>query len=714
MAAATSDNVTPLALAACERFGSTLTICRETRAKAERLIETPKPIRNFLGAYIGYSAGDCAMQLAKSVAGVQFLSLAAALVTTIGAYHGGLALEAMLRISATDITRVPTASQLSELLAALEYRCTQSRFAEMVVYFRNLLVEFPGDSENGRRFWANAKRFPDADGVLKLVNAFAKLKRTQPVGQEFLDIRATWAAPWVLAFTMWCLGEFPSVYLEGSSPIHESNQSHVTVIVRIGVDGFPGLDISFRQDLNTPGDLVSLQLSPHAWSGMVGIQHYGQWLLRELDLRPDLTKFLVQILPYALRQTVGLLHTSSYRRSRFEQPVEGVERSRDGLMDNNLLALIATPFAKEVAISDVLSRMLQEIDPTVLQSLPDGQLLKHLPTVVRHLHLLKQSCRCGLCPTGQGNAMSPCLVTKFFWDVARLVTDILCLSLFDTPNSLLVSLQHQPWDGRHDDTSVLVSSVYEIITTGNVRVVEIETLLKYTLGLVGHEYRWSSAAVPGWPSIISSVKGQVVYLKIFSTNSVPKRGYLELVCIAGRLEYTGKVYARGLENALSISTLPREIHSTPVTGPMNLFPALFPTWQVIEREEYGGYLSINLLCREDKGSTSYRSSTAGTLIALQTIAQALVLEVCPHFPDALLQSPDDGAIYVGPNSMHPYKWIKGDPLVGKISCVAVNGDKGLRMVALGSTVVPTVLRGRACMACALQVCRDFNVSTLIL
>jgi hypothetical protein len=78
IAAATSDNVQPLALQACERFGNTLAMASETRAKIERLIKSPKPVATFLGAYIGYSAGDCATQLVRSLAGVQFLALAAA------------------------------------------------------------------------------------------------------------------------------------------------------------------------------------------------------------------------------------------------------------------------------------------------------------------------------------------------------------------------------------------------------------------------------------------------------------------------------------------------------------------------------------------------------------------------------------------------------------------------------------------------------------
>ena len=68
---ATSDNIQALALLACERFGATLAMCPETCDRIERLIiRVPKPVRIFIGAYVGYSAGDSAAQLVKSKAGV--------------------------------------------------------------------------------------------------------------------------------------------------------------------------------------------------------------------------------------------------------------------------------------------------------------------------------------------------------------------------------------------------------------------------------------------------------------------------------------------------------------------------------------------------------------------------------------------------------------------------------------------------------------------
>ena len=139
------------------------------------VIKVPMPVRIFIGAYIGYSAGDSAVQLVKSKAGVQFLALAAALATTTGPFQGSLALEVMLENFASGKTLLPTSRQLKDLLAVLEHRLVASRFADVVVYCRNLLSELPPDPEDGHNFWKVATYYPDLDGMAKLVDTFRQL-----------------------------------------------------------------------------------------------------------------------------------------------------------------------------------------------------------------------------------------------------------------------------------------------------------------------------------------------------------------------------------------------------------------------------------------------------------------------------------------------------------------------------------------------------------
>jgi hypothetical protein len=153
----------------------------------------------FLGAYIGYSTNDCATQLVKSAAGVQFFALAGALVSSIGVHQGAEALEILLGQSAVDKTQVPPAGKLRPLLKALEPRCISLRFLDSVVYCRNLLVQY-SKSANSIAFWKAANQLPDADGIAELVLALSQLTQSGP--RSRLELKATSTAPWVIAFTI--------------------------------------------------------------------------------------------------------------------------------------------------------------------------------------------------------------------------------------------------------------------------------------------------------------------------------------------------------------------------------------------------------------------------------------------------------------------------------------------------------------------------------
>ena len=67
----TSDNVQPLALLACEKFGAQLAMCQETRIKMEQLgrRHCHSYVLKALAISIGYMVGDTADYFASSDAG---------------------------------------------------------------------------------------------------------------------------------------------------------------------------------------------------------------------------------------------------------------------------------------------------------------------------------------------------------------------------------------------------------------------------------------------------------------------------------------------------------------------------------------------------------------------------------------------------------------------------------------------------------------------
>ena len=71
--AATSDNVQPLAITACEAFGAKLAVSQEVRLKMETLAKRKHTtyVFSYIKACVGFAAGDCADYLASSEAGVR-------------------------------------------------------------------------------------------------------------------------------------------------------------------------------------------------------------------------------------------------------------------------------------------------------------------------------------------------------------------------------------------------------------------------------------------------------------------------------------------------------------------------------------------------------------------------------------------------------------------------------------------------------------------
>jgi hypothetical protein len=712
ISAATSDNIQALALLACERFGATLAMCPETCDKIERLIvKVPMPVRIFIGAYIGYSAGDSAAQLVKSKAGVQFLALAAALVTTTGSFQGGLALEVMLENSATDKTLLPTSRQLKDLLAVLEHRLVASRFADTVVYCANLLSEVPPDPKDRRNYWKTATYYPDPDGIAKLVDAFRQLNRIGDATS--LRLKTTACTPWVIAFTSWCLGIFPTIQLDDGTTILEQPTSCVTVIASKDSEHCPGLEITIHRDLRSPADLVTAKWHSEPWTGMVSLAQYWQWLRQEYNFGPDLaSRCLEEALPYALDQVLGLLRTSSYGKFDPQLPLYEWQRlqlgSSGSAIDEESLSLVANPFPADTVVADMLRKFLGLSTQVVLRPLPPGTLLADLPVVALYIADLRKRCICKECANVSKLNFKMCDAKFLFHRLAFIVADLLSLSLFELPDNLLVHLQHL----RGGDSN-FKQAIYSIITTGVPEVCNIGLILKWTLTLIGHDAEVETAMPSDqrkW--IISSGKGQVAYPRLFETCNIPRRGYLTLSWAPGLLRYQNQIYPRGVcqpNTDAGRDPVTQGSQSLQVDRPRHLLPAHKLAWQVAQRD---GYLEISVTLRNETDQRASGSSQPYTI--LENIAQSLVLEACQHHPSTLLDRPDGFAAYTGPLSPKHHKYNSADG--SNTSCVAVEGDAGLAMLALSvfQAPFPMVVRGKACLQCALGVCRRSTFVVLIL
>ena len=695
MRAATSDNVQPLALISCEKFGATLAMCQETNKKMEDLIikvSGPKYVR-FMSAQIGYSANDSATQLSRSLAGVQFLGLAAALVSSMKTFEGADALSLMLMASASDKTLLPTVRQLKDLLGVMEHRVNRSGFTDIWVGY--LILLFGGLSASSERLHfkrpeilRNLMQTPGNDGISKLVEAFRQISRLGDA--TAITVRATSCAPWVMAFTRWCLGVPPSTYLPSGKALLDQPTSRMTVITGRDEDNF-AFEVIIQKSINSPADLLKSQASPQIFNGMVTVECLGQWRRQEMGGEGSLAyRAICEALPYALKQSCELLRVfdNTWSEPAWAEGQIFVEPAHEHH---------TRPLPEDFIISSILTRFLNSKTQQDLKCLDDRQLVMDLPLVHEYLHEIAEL-------DGRRRYFLHCL--------SYHVAAILALSMFDNPERLLVSLHQHRFDDFRDG-SKLQEAISLIIQSGKPTIGTPRDLLAWALYLVGHKDLNDEV---GW--VISCYQGQAVYPRVFETEDICQSGYLVLYWAPGLLFFDGEIYKRGtspprhhLDRIKFPVNAPTNASRT-VTEPLNLIPNMRMEWKVVRRDDY---LDIYLTCGNIIGQA---------YSILSNLSRALIRRGCPHDSALPLGKPDPCSNYVGPLFLEAeYNLAQVTVTSGherQIGVVAVDRDAGLRMFVMSDTIpslfyrqVSFVIRSNACLQCCLDLCRRAQYNYLI-
>lgn len=524
-------------------------------------------------------------------------------------------------------------------------------------------------------------------------------------------------APWVIAFTRWCLGVPPSVYLEDGTPIIEQPSAEVVIIIRAHTthaEDDQMFEVTIHHNIGNPEKLIAVE-SHKPCTGMVTIEYYGQWILQEYNLNhEEARRALEQCLPYAAKEFLEQCRfTSNLASQANQEPIFQSGRQGDRLEDFRTV-----PFRGDPSVADILSRMLDTKTIVELTRLESGHQVTDLPLVKLHLESLKKACPCHLCCIPLNFEMQArCLKDAFLYDAALFLSDALALSLFDCSENLLVRIENGR-ERRCDDFHGAVYNIF-IPKAGDSMMhcyCEIRFLLDWALMLVGHNVgiKMSSSH---WA--MSCFKGQAVYPTIFDTNHIKKRGYLALSWLPGILEFRGEKYEVVKDYADVQQAPTRRDHilsSEEVYRPLNSYPSYSLKWRVNARD---GFLGLGV-CLEGSSIEILRNP----LQIINTLASSLVFERCLHNRDAELQSADLLCVYTSPlNPKNHY----GD----KTSVVAVDGADHLRFYSLvavdgadnlqfyykrGSItiIVPMVVRIDACLECCLAVCRTADCSILVL
>jgi hypothetical protein len=700
--ASTSDNVQTLALLACERFGATLAICPETCRKVEAQIirlQTPtSAVVSFLSAVVGYSKDDCASQLARSLAGVQFIALATVLLTIGSPYHAGEALAHMLRISAADKTLLPPARHLKDLLASIEHKCVPLKFPDMVSGWSKILLDSAQTTPEDRTFWKADYFVPNSEGIAGLVDAFRQLSR---VGNATsITLKTAGCTAWVAAFTQWCLGVPPSTYQDNGRAILVQPKSDVTIIAIKDTKGCSSLEITIHRSMGNPSDLITADLSGKAWSGLISIEAYGQLLLRQFDFDFGTAhRAVTQSLPYAMKQIVTMLRLSELKG--------GIDRSVEPgkwhHMPEEAARLAAYPFPHDVAMSNILFRMLGISDAPVSNKLPplvEGLMVTDLPLIRLYLEGVRRSCICETCYS-TGLMFKACKIVEFMVMLSDFAAVVLLLSLFESPEALLVYNVKRP-------TSNLSYEIRQILTTGKPSVVPLKYVLQAALSVVGHDVA-DDLTQDVW--VLSCYKGQAVYPKLFETYLIQDSGYLTLSWAPGLMRYDGEVYSKAIGDRGAGQTLdyrrPNDMATKAVTHFINLVPDQRLVWRVTRED---GFLRINVGIEVDGTWISMIHSPMTMLINLSF---ALVTRSCPHSADEPLKTPEKWCQYAEPSQPFESSVHVKDPTF--VNVVAAEGNDGLRMYALGicNNTFPSVIRDGTCIACCLEICRIAGYPAII-
>ena len=204
--AATSDNIQPLALMACEQFGTTLPMSTETRLKMEKIAKKKHSTTlDFIKCQVGFSEGDCADYLSRTDGGVRFLGLAATLCSLRSSIAAAQMLEGMVEETAKDKQLLPTLLQYKSLLDALEPKLASSDFVNSMLGWATVCSAVRNRPLSDWVF--------KAPGIIQIQSLMQALARCFRLGEAcaVLVESAFVYFPWTIAFVKWFAGIPPLV-----------------------------------------------------------------------------------------------------------------------------------------------------------------------------------------------------------------------------------------------------------------------------------------------------------------------------------------------------------------------------------------------------------------------------------------------------------------------------------------------------------------------
>ena len=692
---ASTDNVQPISLLACERFGATLAICPKTRATIQVLLksQTDPVILKFLKAQVGYVKGDSVDLLSRTMAGVNLLALAAALISTSSNFEAGSALEIMILASAADKTLVPTAHHLKDLLDILEPRLNRAGFLNEVLGWRDFWLNSGGEVSRLADLKVCGEAYPCPEGIHQIVAAFRELARVGNATSLVFTVGS--CAPWLTAFTKWCLGLPPTIYNQEGISILKQPGSQVTLIHSGDSEFVQMMKIEIiREYVSLPEVIYATVCSkenmsePALASGMVGLDIFARRHLERRHFHEDLGhRALLQAIPYAMKQVSSLCNCGEHLEKI--PSIDSIDISQ------------FEPFPDDTRVSIVMAKYLSLTNPIPLKKLDEGVRIADLPLVK-------------LWADAQRSMLELEPVNEFITRLSYIIADIFALTLFG--NSLDYLLLYYPKAGTmyHEMAFGWFDCIRDILLEGSPKKCLPTNLLAWALQLVNHDVM---ADLKTYDWVGSSFRGQVVFPEIFETQSLTSNAFLNLVCISGVLTL-GSANTRRFSFIRSLNprfaALPHTFNTDSVTHCVNLFPVDRVLWQTSHADD----------CLQVGVGWSKSVTRHKPFDLLRALSYATLVKSCQHKPDANLTSPSitELRFFVpGENMLMASSRFSSDD---KIGIYPVFKDEGLRLLSLCATVYSrkekdleqfkTIINSHACLSCLLKVCHLLGCNHVVL
>ncbi|KAI0418368.1 hypothetical protein F5X98DRAFT_337870 [Xylaria grammica] len=716
--AATSDNVQPLAIMACEQFGNTLAISGETRQRIQRtVVPTSDPaIIGWLKLKVGFMKGDCVTKFGQNDAGLRFLALAAALTSSISVHHCADALMLMLERTTSDRLFLPTIQHLTNLMSSLQGRCILSDFANIVVGYNSTIsgaIHKARGKESPKDYMAH--NVPDSKGLVALVEACRHLQRLGDHELSSVVVEAGKSAPWVAAFARWSLELPPLIYFDGKAIIPQSGSPFIIIVSPPGEDSRLREDIKVteRFKLDSIQDLV-VQCSSHNASRFhVPLKTFGSLIQERLGNQKDAV-FAALPLAITILSAGGKCPTPESEGHEGTQQFT-VTRPKAFPSTNVILQTMSHIFDSE-------SEFSFDSPPTTVKS------FRHLPQVEDYLKSTANVPYCwGPPPVPQGayvdstatswwanDPLDPRSCAAFCANLSVVCNYVLLTSIFDdtvdlylrTPRedaSLGATYNHSPVEDS------LYASIYLTLALGR-------SFEPPTSGAIWEEVGHFLTPSPrgDWKNtLVSSTKTHVFWYSILDESALGTTDHLRITSYRGRLMYERQSYDQVWcdDSSESRNMAPGGTNKHVNSATHKLYPDAKAQWEI--HTQLGGLYGNLTLTSILEPETRYGGVDSWLSISMLT---SFVLVDCKHPVDSPATEKRPEWKYWSPGEL-------GDVAEGELKIFPVAGGEELQLCCLGlihneeqddELDAKPVIRGRACFDCCIKVCEMERSRFLIL